>query len=57
MSIDLKKDEVILIQKLRSASKFSTIVAEKRPSAENPDGEITQIKITDSFLVKEIAIK
>lgn len=55
MTLELKKDELVLIQKLRSAPKYVTFTVEKRPSTENPDGEINRITITESILVKEVA--
>lgn len=53
----LKRDEIILIQKLRSAPKYSTLTVEKRPTKENPDGEVNRILIESSYLVSELALK
>lgn len=57
IELTLKKDELILIQKLRSSPKYVTLTVEKRPSNENPDGEINRITITESILLKEVGKK
>lgn len=54
---DLKRDELILIERLRSAPKYSTFTIEKRPTTQFPEGEINRITITESILLKDIALK
>lgn len=56
MTIELKKDEYLLIEKLRSCAKYATLTVEKRPSAEYPDGEISRIVVEQSFLVREMRL-
>ena len=57
MTLDLRKDEMVLIQKLRVAPKFSTLQVEKRPSNEFPDGEVQRIVVETSYLVREVVVK
>ena len=56
-SIELRKDELILIQKIRQAPKHTTFSVEKRPSNEFPNGEIYRITVETSHLVRELAPK
>lgn len=56
MTIDLKRDELLLIEKLRQCPKYATLTVEKRPTAENPDGEINRIVIEQSFLLREMRL-
>jgi hypothetical protein len=52
----LRNDEKLLIQRLRLAPAYATVTVEKRPSAQNPDGEVNRITVSESFLVRDMII-
>lgn len=56
VSMDLREDEVKLIQRLRLAPPYATVSAEKRPSETNPQGEVSRITIQESFLTRDVHI-
>jgi hypothetical protein len=54
--LNLREDEVKLIQRLRLAPPYATITAEKRPTEANPLGEVSRITIQESFLTRDVHI-
>lgn len=54
MMVDLRQDEVTLIQTLRKAARYSTIRVEKRPTKSHSDGELVRVVIEQSYLMEEL---
>jgi hypothetical protein len=56
MKIDLTKEELTLINLMRKAPPYSLIKVEKRPTAENKDGDYSRITIESSTLLKNLIV-
>lgn len=56
MKIELKKDELTVINLMRKSPAYCKFVIEKRPSSENPDGELSRIITETSTLLKDLIV-
>lgn len=51
MTMELRKDEIAVINSMRRNSGYVDFTVEKRPTRENPDGELVRVVIEKSELV------
>ena len=56
MTIDVNKTELTLLNLLRKAPAYSVIKIEKRPTAENPNGDYSRITVESSTLLKDLIV-
>ena len=52
--IVLKPDELAIIETMRKHGPYASFTVEKKPSKENPDGELVRIVIETSKIVSNI---
>lgn len=55
MELELKKDEIAVIKAMRRNGGHVKFTVEKRPTNENPDGELVRIVIERSELVGNLS--
>lgn len=56
LSIQVSKEEMTLITMMRKAPAYSLIRIEKRPTAENREGDYSRVTIESSTLLKDLIV-
>jgi hypothetical protein len=56
MKVEVTKDELTLLNLMRKHGPYATFTVEKRPTAEQPDGQLSRFVVETSTLLKDLLV-